>query len=203
MTSIGINSFAHCHLDPAFEGTRLDIAQMKDICALVESMMVDRPGVWDAEGYAPFCRVVTIPLDMLPASCQSLKKTPYARITGDNRLYLLDGYHRRRPGELPILKRWFTGYGNAAIERARYDVAKIEVVLYTREQLKIEGDDYTGCDYDIITVKAERGESSPMCPHTMMVNHLGTGFGGSGVQLDRDAYEKSVSFWDYHAFVGA
>lgn len=199
MTSIGINIFAHCHLEPAFEGTRLNEKQMEDIRTLVEEAMNDGRG-WDAEGYAPFCRVVTIPTSELPESCKSLKKTPYARITKNNYMALKSGYKRRRSDELPILKRWFVV--DDTVLNEQYDVAKVEVILYTKAQLVSEGEEHSGKDFDIITIKAEGDVSSPMCPHTMMVNHLGTGFGGSGKQVDRDAYQKSADFWENHAFVG-
>ena len=35
----------------------------------------------------------------------------------------------------------------------------------------------------------------------MMGNALGTEEGGSGVKLDRKEYERSVKFWNIHAFV--
>ncbi len=39
----------------------------------------------------------------------------------------------------------------------------------------------------------------PMTPITMLRNALGVEEGGSGVPLDRDAYRRSVAFWDANA----
>jgi hypothetical protein len=36
-------------------------------------------------------------------------------------------------------------------------------------------------------------------PITMMRNALGVDEGGSGVRIDREAYAKSVAFWERHA----
>jgi hypothetical protein len=38
-----------------------------------------------------------------------------------------------------------------------------------------------------------------MAPITMMRNALGVAEGGSGVALDRDAYLRSVEFWENNA----
>jgi hypothetical protein len=38
-----------------------------------------------------------------------------------------------------------------------------------------------------------------MAPITMMRNALGVEEGGSGVPLDREAYQRSVAFWENNA----
>jgi hypothetical protein len=38
-----------------------------------------------------------------------------------------------------------------------------------------------------------------MAPITMLCDALGIAEGGSGVRLDREAYCRSVAFWDQHA----
>ena len=40
-----------------------------------------------------------------------------------------------------------------------------------------------------------------MQPITIMRNSLGKGEGGSGVPLDRAAYEQSVAYWQSHAAI--
>lgn len=40
-----------------------------------------------------------------------------------------------------------------------------------------------------------------MQPITMLRNALGREEGGSGVPLDRDAYTKSVEYWETHATI--
>jgi hypothetical protein len=42
-----------------------------------------------------------------------------------------------------------------------------------------------------------------MQPITMMRNSLGREEGGSGVILDREAYEASVTYWQTHAAIVA
>ena len=42
---------------------------------------------------------------------------------------------------------------------------------------------------------------TPMQPITMLRNSLGRAEGGSGVALDREAYEASVKYWDVHATI--
>lgn len=39
----------------------------------------------------------------------------------------------------------------------------------------------------------------PLQPITVMRNALGREEGGSGVPLDREAYEKATAYWDAHA----
>ena len=57
-------------------------------------------------------------------------------------------------------------------------------------------------DYGIICVKPQDQDyETPMSPITMMRNALGKEFGGSGVPLVFEEYNKSVSFWTEHAEV--
>lgn len=42
-------------------------------------------------------------------------------------------------------------------------------------------------------------EEIPMVPVTMMRNALGVAEGGSGVPVDREAFRRSVEFWERHA----
>ncbi len=42
-----------------------------------------------------------------------------------------------------------------------------------------------------------------MQPITIMRNSLGRDEGGSGVKLDREAYEASVKYWEGHAAIVA
>ena len=44
---------------------------------------------------------------------------------------------------------------------------------------------------------------TPMTPATAMRNALGREEGGSGVPLDRVAYERAVAYWDAHALLSA
>ena len=44
---------------------------------------------------------------------------------------------------------------------------------------------------------------TPMTPATAMRNALGREEGGSGVPLDRAAYERAVAYWDAHVLVSS
>lgn len=44
---------------------------------------------------------------------------------------------------------------------------------------------------------------TPMTPATAMRNALGREEGGSGVPLDRAAYERAVAYWDAHALISS
>ena len=137
------------------------------------------------DGYAPFCKLhvhsnwTTTPVSAMP-------------ITDANRHLLRSAYEARTEAELPVLVRWFEGI---TPPRADYLI----VILYDREQLTKEGDT-VDADWGVVGCLAT-GEPAeiPMAPITMLRNALGVEEGGSGVAIDRDAYEQSVAFWDGHA----
>jgi len=173
------------------------------------------------DGYAPFCKHVFVE-NVLGASVGCLP------ITDANRALLRSGYTRRRPEELPVLTRWFREADVAPLPEAKW----LDVILYSREQLEKEyaamptkkksGDGSGGdgasenaglqalralpadCQWGIISVKAQdESFETPMQPITMLRNALGREEGGSGVPIDRQAYEASAAYWDGHAAVVA
>ena len=137
------------------------------------------------EGYAPFCKL-HVHRNWTSTRCLA------APITEANRHLLRSAYEARSTDELPVLVRWFEGLEPPV---ANYLV----VILYDRAQLAKEGTlidaDFgvVGCMYTAEPVE------TPMAPITMMRNALGVEEGGSGVPLDREAYARSVAFWDRHA----
>lgn len=137
------------------------------------------------EGYAPFCRL-HVHRNWTSTRCLAVP------ITDDNRHLLRSGYEARDSSELPVLVRWFEGLEPPV---ARYLIP----ILYSREQLAREGTPIAadwgvvGCMYTMEPVE------TPMAPITMMRNALGVEEGGSGVALDREAYARSVAFWNTHA----
>ena len=137
------------------------------------------------EGYAPFCKL-HVHRNWTSTRCLA------APITEANRHLLRSAYEARSTAELPVLVRWFEGLEPPV---ANYLV----VILYDRAQLAKEGTvidaDFgvVGCMYTAEPVE------TPMAPITMMRNALGVEEGGSGVPLDREAYARSVAFWDRHA----
>lgn len=137
------------------------------------------------DGYAPFCKL-HVHRNWTSTRCSVVA------IDEDNRHLLRSAYEARSREELPVLVRWFEGVEPAV---ANY----LLPILYSREQLAKEGAPIdadwgvVGCLYTMTP------EELPMAPITMMRNALGVAEGGSGVLLDRDAYRRSVAFWETHA----
>ena len=91
-----------------------------------------------------------------------------------------------------MLVRWFEG-----VEPPVADY--LVVILYDRAQMAREGNPIDA-DWGIVGCLATREPAEiPMAPITMMRNALGVEEGGSGVPLDRDAYQRSVAYWSAHA----
>ena len=111
---------------------------------------------------------------------------------GVGRHLLRSGYEARNREELPVLVRWFEGVESP---RANYLV----VILYSAEQLAKEGSPIQA-DWGIVgCIYTAEPEEVPMAPITMMRNALGVEEGGSGVPLDREAYQRAVQFWEGNA----
>lgn len=187
MTKIGINSFAVRQTEDDFVGTKLSVGDLQQIRNLAEEQLNKDVGVSD--GYADFCKLVTVKDYSLPC--------PIAKITPENVHRLVTQYRTRRDGELPFLSRKFPKYSVASA-----DSHHLTVVLYTLKQLMAENGDPTGADYDLICVNAEADElDSPMTPDTIIRNHLGKEFGGSGVEIDKEKYTESVEYWSKYAMI--
>ncbi|NKF23743.1 DUF3228 family protein [Solimonas marina] len=137
------------------------------------------------DGYAPFCKL-HVHRNWTQTRCLTIP------ITDDNRHLLRSGYEARTKAELPVLVRWF--------EELEAPVADyLVVILYSREQMAKEGE-AVDADWGIVGCLATaQPEEIPMAPITMMRNALGVEEGGSGVAMDRDAYRRSVEFWEHHA----
>ena len=137
------------------------------------------------DGYAPFCKL-HVHRNWTSTRCLTVP------IDDGNRHLLRSDYEARTPDELAVLVRWFEGLEPPV---ANYLV----VILYDRDQLAKEGTQITadwgvvGCMY---TMEAEE---TPMAPITMLRNALGVEEGGSGVPIDRAAYQRSDAFWRTHA----
>ncbi len=137
------------------------------------------------DGYAPFCKL-HVHRNWTQTRCLTIP------ITSDNQHQLRSGYEARNKRELPVLVRWFEG-----LEAPVADY--LIVILYSREQMEKEGDRIDG-DWGIVgCLYTAQPEEIPMAPITMMRNALGVEEGGSGVAIDREAYARSVAFWDRNA----
>lgn len=150
-----------------------------------ERHLNDVPPLAVLDGYAPFCKL-HVHRNWTSTRCLAVP------ITDDNRHLLRSDYDARNKDELPVLVRWFEGIDPPVAEY-------LIVILYSREQLAKEGTPtdadwgVVGCMYTVEPVE------TPMAPITMMRNALGVEEGGSGVALDREAYQRSVEFWRTHA----
>lgn len=137
------------------------------------------------DGYAPFCKL-HVHRNWTSTRCLTVPITP------ENQHLLRSAYEARNREELPVLVRWFEGLEPPVAEY-------LVVILYDREQLAKEGSPIdadwgvVGCMYTMAP------EEIPMAPITMMRNALGVEEGGSGVPIDREAYQRSVAFWSGNA----
>lgn len=151
----------------------------KDLAFLLHRLNLETIPLTD--GYAPFCKHL-----FAPNFTQA--RSAVAKITDENAHFLRSGYRAWTDEELPVLVRWFEG---VIAPRAEY----LDVILYSREQCEKEETDIGDADWGIVAIlgvldKAEQ----PMPPITMMRNSLGIAEGGSGVPIDRQAYQRSVEF---------
>lgn len=137
------------------------------------------------DGYALFCKL-HVHRNWTSTRCIALP------ITADNRHLLRSQYEARTSEELPVLVRWFEG-----VEPPVADY--LVVILYSRGQLAREGSP-VNTDWGVVgCLYTAEPEELPMAPITLMRNALGVEEGGSGVPLDREAYRRSVAFWNTHA----
>jgi len=147
------------------------------------------------DGYAPFCKHIFMP-NFTASVCS------YLEITPANAHLLRSDYLARTPKELPVLTRFF------AAKDVQAPVAKyLDIILYSREQIVKEcaATNTPSSDtepWGIVSIKPQMvTHEIPMQPITMMRNALGVEEGGSGVKLERQAYEKAVEFWRTHAAI--
>ena len=137
------------------------------------------------DGYAPFCKL-HVHRNWTSTRCLTVA------VSDANRHLLRSAYEARTREELPVLVRWFEG-----VEPPVADY--LVVILYSREQLAKEGSPIEA-DWGVVgCLYTATPEEIPMAPITMMRNALGVEEGGSGVPIDREAYQRAVEFWENNA----
>lgn len=142
-----------------------------------------------ADGYAPFCKLLFV-------TNWTNALTGTMPITSDNGQWLKSEYAARNDKELPVLVRWFEGLSEVP------EAECLVLVLYNEEQLLKEDVDIGDADDGIVAILGQlQYVEEPMISISAMRNALGILEGGSGVPLDRDAYIRSVEFWNRHAMV--
>lgn len=180
MVNIVLTSFARARL---FRAGRRNTIQ--DAPEAFEQHLNDHEPLKVLDGYAPFCKL-HVHRNWTRTRCLTIP------ITDDNRHRLCSAYEARTRDELPVLVRWFEG-----IEPPVADY--LIVILYSREQMFKEGEG-VDADWGVVGCLATaEPEEIPMAPITMLRNALGVEEGGSGVSLDREAYRRSVEFWERNA----
>ncbi len=182
LTQFAIDS----HFDPDRAGTTITDRTPEDFQREARQLATQPVAVHD--GYAPFCKHLFL-------SNWTNAKTGTLEITPLNEIMLRSAYRNRRPEELPVLVRWFEDV--PIVPRAKY----FDLVLYSKEHLAEEGTEIEA-DWGIVAILGQlHNREEPMTPMTAMRNALGVEEGGSGVPLDREAYARSVEFWNTHAAV--
>lgn len=159
---------------------------IRDITAeAFEAHLNAEPPLHVLPGYAPFCKL-HVYRNWTTTRCLTVP------ITEDNRHLLRSSYEARNQDELPVLVRWFEGVEPPVAEY-------LIVILYSAAQLSKEGAPIEG-EWGVVgCLYTMTPEEIPMAPITMMRNALGVEEGGSGVALQRDAYQRSVAYWQTHA----
>tara|TARA_Y100000310_G_scaffold98431_1_gene96274 strand:- start:148 stop:789 length:642 start_codon:yes stop_codon:yes gene_type:complete len=190
-----------------FTGTKIKI-HPDQFMATLREVVKDSGTVKIADGYAPFCKHLFVP-NFAGAELGDVE------ITESNSRHLHSGYTTRANGapgtEIPHLTRWFdrSDVLNSCWFDDRFSdpetgslVAKhLDVIIYSREHLNAENI-RTEADWGIAAILAvDTPEEPMMTPHTMVRNHLGTEYGGSGHPIDREEFAKSVAYWNTHALV--
>ncbi|WDE96111.1 DUF3228 family protein [Lentisphaera profundi] len=103
-------------------------------------------------------------------------------------------YETRNDKEVAVLVDWVSGIPAGKAEW-------IHLILYSKEQMEKEGDK-VDADWAIVSINgAATKEVEPMRPITAMRNALGVEEGGSGVTIDRRAYQESVDFWSKYIMI--
>lgn len=181
-----------------FMGTWNDHYRVEFISRMGPGLQIYDPDFRVSDGDEPHIKYVTI-------RNFTNAKVGVEKITNENYQYLRSGYSSRRDSELPVLSRWFELPLEASVAKF------LVLVLYSKEQLEIEhttGPDADGTPFDfdadwgVVAILGQNTtEADPMTPITAMRNALGVEFGGSGVPIDKDYYEKAIEFWSTHALV--
>lgn len=135
--------------------------------------------------------------------CSLPISSPVAEITAENEHLLRTRYEARSEKELPVLSRYFP---EASITAPA--ASWLDLILYSRDQIVLENaatgkrsGELAAAPWRLISIKAQGvPHELPMQPITVMRNAL-ISEGGSGVDIDRKAYQASVDYWSKHATI--
>ena len=185
MTNMVLTEFAiERHFDPSGAGTVITDRTPEKFQR--EARQFAMQGIV-RPGYAPFCRLMFLE-NWTGANAGVVPITP------ENWFNVRSEYKARTDGELSVLVRYIE---LPTAPKAKY----LCLVLYSREQLAKE-DTIIDAEWGIVSILGQlHNKEEPMTPMTAMRNALGVDEGGSGVPLDRKAYQRSVEFWNTHVAV--
>ena len=181
--NIEITAFAKRQYSEDFAGTHVTPEMVVQLIELAKAPYLIHAG------YADFCKIITISNQKkqeyhFPTISSNVVSRKEARQQG---AVFHTAYEARTEEELPILTEWVTG-----IEKKTAPF--VHIIVYSRDQLEKENDIITA-DWGIVSINGStQSKLEPMKPITAMRNALGVQEGGSGVPLDRKAYQKSVIF---------
>lgn len=147
-------------------------------------------------GYAHFCKIIAM-------ENRTDARVAVLPITLENYQWLRSGYVKRNDDELSYLSRWFDL--PVPVPKAEW----LHIIVYSKRQLKLEQKNLNEdqkedfhASWGIVNILAQNNfDADPIAPSTMLRNAMGVEFGGSGVPLNKEEYEKSVEFWNTHAIV--
>jgi hypothetical protein len=154
-STFNLDAFAARQFDPNNTGGNKIDQKFKQEFAKKVNELYDTGDYKLHDGYAPFCKHLFLP-NWTGCPVSVLKITP------DNEHLLRSAYQSRRPEELPVLARWFPRESvSSEIHEAKY----LDIILYSREQIKKESDDLPTGDsteenvdeipWGIISIKAQ------------------------------------------------
>jgi len=90
---------------------------------------------------------------------------------------------------------------NVTVLGAQQPAKFVEIVLYSYDRLRLNNEQSTECDWEIICINAyPTSEASPMTPLTMARNYLDLE-GGTKSVYTAEEFAKSIVYWSTHAMV--
>jgi hypothetical protein len=183
---IEIISFAHHHFTPQARGTRITSHAVEEF---VSALNASSDAVWVDDPVQPFIKHVFVQnfTDALSGVVE---------VNHDNESLLRSGYEARSSKEIPVLTRWFP---RDLVEVPH--ASHLQIVLYSREQLALEGFTITA-EWGVVAILASMSpEISPPTPATQVRNALGIEGGGNGSPIDPALYAVGVAYWSRYALV--
>jgi len=165
------------------------------MAAVNEAVQTD--AIVEAPGFAPFVKHVFVPVDVVaPGTLTGVIETEGIEDM------LKTGYETRREGELPYLTRWFPRKYIRDMPSYVGEAIWLDLVCYSKAQLKEEGMDIGDADWGIVSINSEpEPKESPPTPATLVRNAMGIEGGGNGVPVDPKLHAQAVEYWTRYAIV--